>query len=145
MHSANKDCNFSTPMILSKKLIHAFTFPWLPLILSFGISAESKDEMNSSLARGGGGKCSKLRPISHLSKELTYPFVSTIFASSTRVAKPLDYLKLKKEYHKPSFCDVLGSILYDSKYFKIDFLEKHSKSKRNTGIQGFFSWLDQYI
>ncbi len=72
-------------------------------------------------------------------------YVSTIFASGARIAKPLDNLELNKEFNKPNFCDVIGSIMYDQTLHKNNFLEKQVKSKKNQGITGFFTWLDQYI
>ncbi len=72
-------------------------------------------------------------------------YVGTIFASSTRVASPGMDMKIQKEFKKPHFCDVIGSIIYDPNLFKINFLENQSISKKNQGISGFFAWLDQYI
>ena len=46
---------------------------------------------------------------------------------------------------RPNFCDVIGSILYDPKLYKVKFLENQSNSKKKLGISGFFAWLDQYI
>ena len=72
-------------------------------------------------------------------------YVSTIFASSTRLAYPLIELNLQKDQNKPIYCDVIGSILYDPKKYKINFIEKHGKSQKKLGISSFFTWLDQYI
>ena len=72
-------------------------------------------------------------------------YVSTIFASSVRVAKPLEGLNINKEYNNPSFCDVIGSVIYDPKKFKINFLENNYKTRKKPSFSGFFAWLDQYI
>ena len=72
-------------------------------------------------------------------------YVETIFASGVRVSNPLDQLNLENNFKKPSFCDVIGSILYDEGSFKIDFIANQSKNSKKQGILGFFSWLDQYI
>ena len=72
-------------------------------------------------------------------------YVSTIFASSVRVAKPLESLNINKEYNNPSFCDVIGSVIYDPKKFKINFLENNYKTRKKPSFSGFFAWLDQYI
>ena len=72
-------------------------------------------------------------------------YVETIFASGVRVSNPLDQLNLENNFKKPSFCDIIGSILYDESSFKIDFIANQSKNSKKQGILGFFSWLDQYI
>ena len=72
-------------------------------------------------------------------------YVSTIFASSTRLAYPLIELNLQKDQNKPIYCDVIGSILYDPNKYKINFVEKKGKSQKKLGISSFFTWLDQYI
>ena len=72
-------------------------------------------------------------------------YVATIFASGTRVGYPINELNLKKDFNKPNFCDVIGTILYDPNLYRIKFLEKRSNSQKKQGIYGFFSWLDQYI
>ncbi len=72
-------------------------------------------------------------------------YVETIFASGVRVSNPLDQLNLENNYKKPNFCDIIGSILYDQDFHKIDFLANQSKTLKKRGISGFFTWLDQYI
>ena len=72
-------------------------------------------------------------------------YVETIFASSVRVSKPSDGLKIDSNFDKPNYCDVVGSILYDRSLFRINFLGKQSKSSKKRGISSFFTWLDQYI
>jgi len=57
----------------------------------------------------------------------------------------MNELNLQNEYKKPSFCDILGSILYDPNLYKVEFLNKQSNSSKKQGISGFFTWLDQYI
>tara|TARA_B100000575_G_C23124244_1_gene651102 strand:- start:621 stop:1841 length:1221 start_codon:yes stop_codon:yes gene_type:complete len=72
-------------------------------------------------------------------------YVSTIFASGARVAKPLENFNIMKEHNNPSFCDVIGSIIYDPKKFNINFLKNNYKNGKKPSFSGFFSWLDQYI
>ena len=72
-------------------------------------------------------------------------YVGLIFASSTRIANPLSIFNLDKEYNRSNFCDILGTILYDEKKYKLNFFAKGSNYRKNKGISGFFSWLDQYI
>tara|TARA_B100001057_G_scaffold459346_1_gene509414 strand:+ start:390 stop:1610 length:1221 start_codon:yes stop_codon:yes gene_type:complete len=72
-------------------------------------------------------------------------YVGLIFANSTRIAKPLTQFNLDKNYNKSNFCDILGTILYDESIYKLNFLTKAKNFRRNRGISGFFSWLDQYI
>ena len=72
-------------------------------------------------------------------------YVGLIFASSTRIAKPLSQFNLNKEYNRSNFCDIFGTILYDENIYKLNFLSKGSNLRKNRGIYGFFSWLDQYI
>ncbi len=91
-------------------------------------------KLNNVVITGGGSQLDNIEK-----------YVSTIFASGTRIANPLNELNIQKEFNRPNFCDVLGSILYDPHLFKIDFLKKHSNSKKKQGISGFFTWLDQYI
>ena len=40
-------------------------------------------------------------------------YVGKIFASGTRIAKPLEEYNVQKEYKKPNFSDVIGTVLYD--------------------------------
>tara|TARA_B100000575_G_scaffold172467_1_gene138170 strand:- start:7200 stop:8420 length:1221 start_codon:yes stop_codon:yes gene_type:complete len=72
-------------------------------------------------------------------------YVETIFASSTRIAKPLDSFKLQKDYNNPSFCDTIGSILFDPNFYELNFLNKNKKKTKIVGISRFFNWIDQYI
>ncbi len=91
-------------------------------------------KLNNVVLTGGGSQLDNIER-----------YVGTIFASGTRVAFPLNVVNLQKDYNKPNYSDVIGSILYDPSLFKINFLEKHGNSNKNTGISGFFTWLDQYI
>ena len=91
-------------------------------------------KLNNVVITGGGAQLDNIEE-----------YVSTIFASGVRVANPLDFLEIKKEYNKPNFCDVIGSIIYDPKNYNVNFLEKRQNSNKKHGISGFFSWLDQYI
>ena len=72
-------------------------------------------------------------------------YVSTIFASQSRVSKPIDNLNLEKHFNKPYFSNIIGSILYDPNLYEINFLKKHTKKSKKLGISSFFTWLDQYI
>ena len=94
----------------------------------------SNKKLNNVVITGGGSQLDNIEK-----------YVETIFASSTRVAGPINDLNLKKEYKKPSFCDVIGTILYDPNFYKIDFIEKSINSRKKQGISSFFTWLDQYI
>ena len=94
----------------------------------------SYKKLNNVVVTGGGSQ------LDHIES-----YVSTIFASSTRIANPISELNLQKDFKKPNYCDVIGSILYDPNLYKINFIEKQSISKKKQGISGFFTWLDQYI
>ena len=91
-------------------------------------------KLNNVVITGGGAQLDNIEE-----------YVSTIFASGVRVANPLDFLEINKEYNKPNFCDVIGSIIYDSRHYKVNLLEKRLNTRKKQGISGFFSWLDQYI
>ena len=94
----------------------------------------SKKKLTNVVITGGGSQLDNIEK-----------YVETIFASSTRVAKPLNFLNLKKKYSKPSYCDIIGTVMYDSNLYKLNFLQNQSNSQKKQGIAGFFSWLDQYI
>ncbi len=91
-------------------------------------------KLNNVVITGGGSQLDNIEK-----------YVGTIFASGTRIASPVIDLNLKKEFNKPNYCDVIGSILYDQNNYKIDFLKKQPKSIKKQGISRFFAWLDQYI
>ena len=94
----------------------------------------SNQKFNNLVISGGGSQLDNIEK-----------YVGTIFASSTRIANPTGNLNIAKDYNKPNYCDVIGSILYDPNFHKINFLEKQSNTLKKRGITGFFSWLDQYI
>ena len=91
-------------------------------------------KLNNVVITGGGSQLDNIEK-----------YFETIFASSTRIANPLDKLNLNKNYNKPNFCDVIGSIMYDPNLYKLNFNQKNSNSEKKLGISGFFTWLDQYI
>ena len=91
-------------------------------------------KLNNVVLTGGGAMMDNIEK-----------YVETIFASGVRVSSPLEKLNLDNNFKKPNFCDIIGSILYDQKLFKIDFLAKQSKTTKKRGFSSFFSWLDQYI
>ena len=91
-------------------------------------------KLNNVVITGGGSQLDNIEK-----------YVETIFASSTRIANPIDNLNLSKNYNKPNFCDVIGSIMYDPNLYKLNFNQKKSNSTKKLGISGFFTWLDQYI
>ena len=91
-------------------------------------------KLNNVVITGGGSQLDNIEK-----------YVSTIFASETRIANPLYDLHLDKDYNKPNYCDVIGSILYNSNLHKIDFLQKKPNSSKKLGFSSFFTWLDQYI
>ena len=94
----------------------------------------SNKKLSNVVITGGGAQLDNIEK-----------YVATIFASGTRVGYPINELNLKKDFNKPNFCDVIGTILYDPNLYRIKFLEKRSNSSKKQGIYGFFSWLDQYI
>ena len=97
-------------------------------------SNQNNKKLNNVVITGGG---SQLEGIEN--------YVSTIFASGTRIAKPLIGYNIQQKYNNPSFCDVIGTVIYDKGLYKVNFLDKSTNSKKNQGIKGFFTWLDQYI
>ncbi len=97
-------------------------------------SNQNNKKLNNVVITGGG---SQLEGIEN--------YVSTIFASGTRIAKPLIGYNIQQKYNNPSFCDVIGTVIYDKELYKVNFLDKSTNSKKNQGIKGFFTWLDQYI
>ena len=72
-------------------------------------------------------------------------YAEIIFSSNVRLAKPLESLNLEKNFLKPNFTDVIGTVLYDPSDFSINFLKKDEKNKKKPGFSSFFAWLDQYI
>tara|TARA_A100001011_G_scaffold386365_1_gene462052 strand:+ start:199 stop:1419 length:1221 start_codon:yes stop_codon:yes gene_type:complete len=94
----------------------------------------SNKKLNNVVITGGGSQLDNIEK-----------YVGTIFASGTRVATPVNNLNLQKEYNKPNFCDVVGSVLYDEKFYNIEFLKKQSNTKKKPRFSSFFTWLDQYI
>ena len=94
----------------------------------------SNRKMSNVVITGGGSQLDNIEK-----------YVSTIFACGTRVANPLSELNLHKDNNRASFCDVIGTILYDPNLFRVDFLYNQSNSKKKHGISSFFTWLDQYI
>ena len=94
----------------------------------------SNKRLNNVVITGGGSQLDNIEK-----------YVSTIFASSTRIAYPLNYLNLQKHHNNPSYCDVIGSILYDPNFHKVSFIENRSNLPKKQGISSFFTWLDQYI
>ncbi len=72
-------------------------------------------------------------------------YVKMIFSSNVRIAKPHQYLSLQKEFNKPNFSDLLGSIIFDINDFIVKDLRNKSNIVKKSRISGFFSWLDQYI
>ena len=45
---------------------------------------------------------------------------------------------LQKEYKKPNFSDVIGTVLYDKNIHKIDFFEKKTKFRKKHWNSWFF-------
>tara|TARA_Y100001970_G_C14107185_1_gene788818 strand:+ start:71 stop:1291 length:1221 start_codon:yes stop_codon:yes gene_type:complete len=90
--------------------------------------------INNVVVTGGGAQLDNIEK-----------YVSTIFASETRVARPINDLNLQKDYNKPNFCDIIGTVLYDPNIYKVNFLQKQSNNVKKRGLKGFFTWLDQYI
>ncbi len=94
----------------------------------------SNKKFNNVVLTGGGAQIDNIER-----------YVSTIFASTSRVANPLNLSNLQKKFNKPNFCDVIGSILYDPIFYKVNLIKNHSNSSKKQGISRFFAWLDQYI
>ena len=94
----------------------------------------SNKKLNNVVITGGGSQLDNIEK-----------YVSAIFACETRIGTPLTTLKIDRDYNKPNFCDAIGSILYDPKFHKINFLENQSNTQKKRGITSFFTWLDQYI
>ena len=67
----------------------------------------SNKKLNNVVITGGGSQLDNIEK-----------YVETIFASGTRVANPSNDLNLEKDFNKPNFCDIIGSVLYDQIYIK---------------------------
>ena len=91
-------------------------------------------KLNNVVLTGGG---SQLEGIADYAK--------FIFSSNVRIGKPLEILNLDKKYFNPSMTDIIGTILFESEKFEINYLKKDKKNKKFQGFSRFFSWLDQYI
>lgn len=72
-------------------------------------------------------------------------YAEMIFSCNVRLANPLDDLNIEKKFLNPSYSDIIGTILYKSDKYSLNFLEKTKKSKKNPSFSSFFSWIDQYI
>ena len=78
---------------------------------------------------------------------VTEYFVTNVSSGVEEKVSESEYkvFEKSKEYNNPSFCDVIGSVIYDPKKFKINFLENNYKTRKKPSFSGFFAWLDQYI
>ena len=94
----------------------------------------SNKKLSNVVITGGGSQLDNIEK-----------YVETIFASSVRVANPSNDLNLEKDFMKPNYCDIIGTVLYDANLYKINFLENKRNISKKRGISSFFSWLDQYI
>ena len=93
-----------------------------------------KKQIKNVVLTGGG---SQLEGISQ--------YAELIFSSSVRIGSPKGEIIYEKNYHNPSFADVVGCCLYDQKDFSNKFIEKQGKKQKKPSFKGFFNWLDQYI
>lgn len=91
-------------------------------------------KFNNVVITGGGSQLDNIEK-----------YVETIFASTTRIAKPLYIQNLDKNFNRPNYCDILGSVIFDQNLFDLNLLQKRAKSQKKPGISSFFTWLDQYI
>ena len=87
----------------------------------------SNKKFNNVVITGGGAQLDNIEK-----------YVGTIFASGTRVAGLISDLKIEKNYNKPDFCDIIGTILYDENLHKIKFSEKQSNLRKNEEFQAFY-------
>ena len=94
----------------------------------------SNKKLSNVVITGGGSQLDNIEK-----------YVETIFASSVRVANPLNDLNLEKDFMKPNYCDIIGTVLYDANLYRINFLENKRNISKKPRISSFFSWLDQYI
>ena len=72
-------------------------------------------------------------------------YAQIIFDSNVRFGLPHSIFGLNKSITGPQFSQTIGTVLYDTKQYEVDFLEKRQKSAKNTILQRFSSWLDHYI
>ena len=72
-------------------------------------------------------------------------YAKIIFSSNVRLGNPLESLKLDSKLSKSNFADIIGTVLFDPNNFNIKYINKDRNNRKNQGISGFFSWLDQYI
>ena len=72
-------------------------------------------------------------------------YAQVIFDSNVRVGKSRSIKGLSDNFLKPQFSQTIGTIMYKSSQYEIEFLEKIDKIKKNQVFKRFSSWLDQYI
>ncbi len=94
----------------------------------------SNKKISSVVITGGGSQLDNIEK-----------YVETIFACGARIAKPVNELNLNKDFNKPNYCDIIGTVLYDPNLYQLNFYNKSTKSAKKLGISSFFTWLDQYI
>ena len=72
-------------------------------------------------------------------------YAEMIFSSNVRLAKPIDELGIDKNFNKPSFSDLIGTILFNPEDFSIKYTKNQQKNQKKPSFSRFFSWIDQYI
>jgi len=71
-------------------------------------------------------------------------YAQIIFDSNVRIGKPV-INGLNKSFSGPQFAQTIGSVLYDSDEYDVNFMKKSQKISKNTVFGRFSTWLDQYI
>ena len=87
---------------------------------------QSNRKLNNVVITGGGSQLDNVED-----------YVGKIFASGTRIANPLEEYNMQKEYKKPNFSDVIGTVLYDKNIHKIDFIEKKQNLEKKQEFRVF--------
>ena len=88
----------------------------------------SNKKLSNVVITGGGSQLDNIEK-----------YVETIFASSVRVANPSNDLNLEKDFMKPNYCDIIGTVLYDANLYKINFLENKRNISKNVEFLAFLA------
>ncbi len=72
-------------------------------------------------------------------------YAQIIFDSNVRLGKPLPIPGLEENFLKPQFSQTIGTILYHSPNYEIEFLKKRDNFEKKGIFRQFSSWLDKYI
>src|SRR5210317_1185276 len=71
-------------------------------------------------------------------------YAELIFSSNVRIGYPKDNIISDQNIENPGFTDAIGCSFFDKSEFTDKIIENHGKNQKKQGLQGFFSWLDQY-